>query len=104
MSTVIPTPNPSRGSRDLEQALKDRYPLAQVTVTGQGDGVTAAVNQPDDSIRISIDADRIQGGSAVLAVILGGLPYLYPSIFTERIHGTGNDCLRPQETEHRPDI
>ena len=30
-----------------------------------------AVNQPNDSIRLTIDTDRIQGGSAVLTKILG---------------------------------
>jgi hypothetical protein len=55
---------------DLEQDLKDRYPDAQVTVTGQGDSVTVAVSQPNDSIRLRIDTDRIQGGSAVLARVL----------------------------------
>lgn len=54
----------------LEQHLKDRYPDAQVTVTGQGDSVTVAVSQPNDSIRLRIDADRIRGGSAVLAAVL----------------------------------
>jgi hypothetical protein len=56
---------------ELERALKDRYPHAQVTVTDQGDGVAVAVNQPNDSIRLTIDTDRIQGGSAVLTKILG---------------------------------
>jgi hypothetical protein len=55
---------------DLEQDLKDRYPDAQVTVTRQGDSVTAAVSQPNDSIRLRIDTDRIQGSSAVLAAVL----------------------------------
>jgi hypothetical protein len=54
----------------LEQDLKDRYPAAQVTVTGQGDSVTVAVSQPNDSIRLTIDTGRIQGGSAVLAAVL----------------------------------
>jgi hypothetical protein len=55
---------------DLEQGLKDRYADAQVTVTRQGDSVTAAVSQPNDSVRLRIDTDRIQGGSAVLARVL----------------------------------
>jgi hypothetical protein len=54
----------------LEHDLKDPYPDAQVTVTGQGDSVTVAVSQPDDSIRLKIDTDRIQGGSAALAAVL----------------------------------
>jgi len=57
--------------RELEQCLKDRYPRAQVSVTGEGDRVTVAVNQPNDSIRLKTDAARIEGGSAVLARILG---------------------------------
>jgi hypothetical protein len=55
--------------KGLEQDLKDRYPDAQ-TVTGQDDSVTVTVGQPNDSIRLRIDADRIQGGSAVLATVL----------------------------------
>ncbi|MGH3277760.1 MAG: hypothetical protein ACRDNW_01310 [Trebonia sp.] len=55
---------------DLEQDLKDRHPDAQVTVTDQGDSAAVAVNQPNDSIRLRIDTDRIQGGSAVLARVL----------------------------------
>jgi hypothetical protein len=54
----------------LEQDPKDRYPDAQVTVTRQGGSVAMAVSQPDDSIRLTIDTDRIQGGSAVLAAVL----------------------------------
>jgi hypothetical protein len=54
----------------LEQDLKDRYPDAQVTVTGQGDSVTVAVSQPDDSIRLKTGTDRTRGGSAVLARVL----------------------------------
>jgi hypothetical protein len=55
---------------DLEQDLKDRYPDAQVTVTGQGGSVTVAVSQPDDSIRLKTGTDRIRGGSALLARVL----------------------------------
>lgn len=55
---------------DLEQDLKDRYPDAQGTVTNQADSVTVAVSQPNDSIRLRIDTDRIQGGRAVLARVL----------------------------------
>ena len=58
--------------RGLEQDLKDRYPRAQVIVTDKGGQVSVAVNQPGDSIWIMTDADRIEGGSAVLARMLGG--------------------------------
>ena len=58
--------------RELEQDLEDRYPRAQVTVRDEGGQVSVAVNQPGDSIWLKIDADRIEGGSAVLATILGG--------------------------------
>jgi hypothetical protein len=68
--------------RELEQDLKDRYPCAQVSVTGEGDRVTVAVNQPNDSIRLKTDTARIEGGSAVLARMLGRCTDLPRRIFT----------------------
>jgi hypothetical protein len=51
-----------------------------VAVTAHGDGLSVAADQPGSSIRLTIDIDKIAGGSAVLTRIL-----------TERIHGTGDD-------------
>jgi hypothetical protein len=81
--------------RELEQDLKNRYPRAQVSVTDKGDQVTVAVNQPNDSIRLKIDTARIEGGSAVLARILGRRADL-PAAFSRM------DSRNPGMTDFNP--
>lgn len=75
---------------DLEQDLKDRYPRARVTVTADSDRVTVEVAiQPDDSFKVTLDPDRIEHGSAVLARIFQRTNLVVTSpILSERIHGT----------------
>jgi hypothetical protein len=51
---------------ELEQALTDRYPGARIAVTGEGGGVSVAIDQPNDSVRLKVDME-----SAVLVRILG---------------------------------
>lgn len=55
---------------DLEHDLRERYPRARVTVTAEIDRVTVeVVSKPDDSFKVTVDPDRIEYGSAVLARI-----------------------------------
>jgi hypothetical protein len=54
----------------LEKDLQDRYPGGRVTVADEGDRVTVAIDQPDDSLRLKLDTARIDGGSLLLARIM----------------------------------